>query len=114
MYNCGSGQYGEHSCKIILNLDKIILNFGQWTSFKYISMLSSAGHFDQRSKTVCAIIVEGIMRTTSLKIKLNLGQRLSRRCRSKILLFLASVVILFDGEESFVQFWYRAYGGTFM
>ena len=76
-------------------------------------MLSSAGHFDQRSKTACAIILEGIMRTASLKIKMNLGQRrLSRRCRSKILLFLASVVILFDGEESFVQFWYRALWGN--
>ena len=36
-------------------------------SFKDISIYSSDGHFVQWSKTVCAIMVEGIMRNISME-----------------------------------------------
>ena len=34
-------------------------------SFKDICIFSSGSHFDQESRTVCAILVEGIMRNIS-------------------------------------------------
>ena len=36
--------------------------------FKVISILSPGGHFNQRSGTVCANFVEGIMRNISVKL----------------------------------------------
>ena len=51
-----------HFCDIILNL-------GTFLSFKDICILSSGGHFVQKSKqTVCAILVEGIMMTIAVKL----------------------------------------------
>ena len=37
-------------------------------TFEDISIFSSGGHFVQRSRTVCAILVEGIMRNISVKL----------------------------------------------
>ena len=48
-----------HFCEIILNL-------GMFLSFKDICILSSVGHFVQKSNLVCAIFVEGIMMNISV------------------------------------------------
>ena len=37
-------------------------------SFEDFSSFSSKGHFVQRSRTFCAILVEGIMRNISVKL----------------------------------------------
>ena len=36
--------------------------------FKDIAIFSSGGHFVQRSRTVCAVLVEGIMWNSSMKM----------------------------------------------
>ena len=54
--------------------------------FKDIFILSSGGHFVQRSKRVSKILVEDIMANISVKILLNLDQWF-RRSHLKILLF---------------------------
>ena len=36
--------------------------------FKYISILSSGGHFVQQRKPVCGILLEGNMRNISVKL----------------------------------------------
>ena len=50
----------------------MILNFCQWfkeeMSFKHISIFSSGDHFAQGSRSVCAILVESIMRNISVKL----------------------------------------------
>ena len=54
----------EQICEIILNLD-------QWFKrcrLKIFLILSSGGPFVQRSRTVCAILVEGIMRNNSVNL----------------------------------------------
>ena len=61
--NFGKGHYEEHFCENILNLD-------QWfrcCSSIYL-ILSSVGHLVQRSRTVWAILVKGIMRIISIKL----------------------------------------------
>ena len=50
-------------------------------SFKYI--LALAAHFVQGSGTICAILVEGIMRNDSVMSSLNFNQWFKRRCRLK-------------------------------
>ena len=57
--NFGRGYYGEEFCVIILNLD-------QWLWRK--CCLSSGSHFVQRSRTICEILVEGVMRNNSVKL----------------------------------------------
>ena len=54
--------------------------------FKDIFILSSGGHFVQRSKRVSKILVEDIMANISVKILLNLDQWF-RRSHLKIFLF---------------------------
>ena len=58
----------------------------------------------QQSRTVCAHLVECIMKNTFCQINLNLDQLL-RRCRLNIFQFLAAVATLFNGAEQFVQSW---------
>ena len=62
--------------------------------FKDISIFSS-DHFIQCSRTVCAIMIEGIMGNIYVII-LNLGQWF-RGCRLRIFLFLAPAAILLSG-----------------
>ena len=59
---------------------------------------------DQRSGTSCEILVECIMRSNSVKIILNVGQWLRRRCRLKDFLSGAMAVLLFGVTEPFMQF----------
>ena len=56
------------------------------------------------SGTICAILVEGIMRNNSVKLFcLNLDQWFI--CRLKDFLSRALDVLMFSGAEPFVQFW---------
>ena len=48
-----------------------VLNWDQWLRgclLKIIHIFSSSDHFVQRSRMLCAILVEGIMRNISVKI----------------------------------------------
>ena len=62
--NFGRGYYEEQFCEIILNLD-------QWFRRKCLLNIfliwSSGCPFVQQGKTICAILVEGIMRNNSAK-----------------------------------------------
>ena len=55
-------------------------------SFKDFSILSSGGHFVQRSRTVCTILLEGLM-------SVKLVEPAVSRCGLKIFLFLTLLVI---------------------
>ena len=62
--NFGKGLYEEQFCEIILNLD-------QWLRrccLKIFLIWSSGGPLVQLSGTICAILVEGIMRNNSVKV----------------------------------------------
>ena len=62
--NFGRKHHEEQSCEIILNLD-------QWFRRKChlkVCIWSSDSPFVQRSITVCAILVKGIMRNNSMKL----------------------------------------------
>ena len=54
----------EQSCEIILNLDQRIR---RKCCLKVFLILSSGSPFVQPSITICAILVEGIMRNNSVK-----------------------------------------------
>ena len=53
--------------------------------FKYISISSSDGHFVQQSRTVCALMVEGISRNIYVN-DLNLDQCFIPTCHLKTFL----------------------------
>ena len=55
----------EQFCEIILNLDQW---FKRRCRLKIFLILSSGGPFIQQSRTVCAILVEGIMRNNSVNL----------------------------------------------
>ena len=62
--NFGRGYQEEQFCDIILNLD-------QWFTrcrLKKFLIWSSGGPFVQRSGTICAILVEGIMSNNSVTL----------------------------------------------
>ena len=63
--NLGKGYYEERICEIILKLD-------QWFRRKYhlkvFLIWSSGSPFVQWSGTICAILVEGIMRNNYVKL----------------------------------------------
>ena len=64
MCNHGRRHHEEQFCEIILNLD-------QWFErchLKIFLIWSFGSPFVQRSKTICAILVEGIMRNKSVKL----------------------------------------------
>ena len=86
MCHFGRGYQEEQFCEIILKLD-------HWFSRRYILKIfhiwSSGGPFVQWSGTICAILVEGIMRAF-LEIILNLDQWFRRRCRLKTFLIWSS------------------------
>ena len=42
--------------------------------FKYISIFNSGGHLVQQSRSVCAILVEGMLRNISAKLFLQLDR----------------------------------------
>ena len=57
--------YEEHFCDNILNLEKWLR---RRRHLKDISSFSSGGHFVWRGKAVCAILVEGIMGNSYVKL----------------------------------------------
>ena len=63
--NFGRGYYGEQFCDIILNSD-------QWFSRRCLLTIViiwiSGGLLVQRSESLCAILVESIMRNNSVKL----------------------------------------------
>ena len=59
--NFGRRHHGEQFCEIILNLDQL---FRRKCLLKVFLIWSSGNPFVQRSVTICAILVEGIMRIT--------------------------------------------------
>ena len=61
----GRGYHEEQFCEIIMNLDQW---FRRRFIFKIFLIWRSGDHFVQRSETICAILVEGIMRNNSVKI----------------------------------------------
>ena len=63
--NFGRGHYEEHFCEIILNLNQW---FRRRFRYKIFLIFSSDGHFIQQSRTVCVIMVEGIMINISVKL----------------------------------------------
>ena len=75
----------------------------QEMSFKNIFIWSSAGPFVQQSRTICAIMVEGIKKNNSVNLFLILGQWF-RRCHLKCFLSGALAALMFSGAEPFMQF----------
>ena len=57
--------HAEQFCEIILNLDQW---FRRESFLKVFLICSSGSPFVQRSGTICAILVEGIMRNNSVKL----------------------------------------------
>ena len=95
--NFGKGHYEKQFCEIILNLD-------QWSRsrccLKIFFIWSSGGPFGQQSETVCAILVEGIMREEFCDFFLgggDLDQWFRRRCHLRYFLS-GALVTLFSAE----------------
>ena len=63
--NFGRRHHEEQFCEIILNLDQW---FRRKCCLNVFLILSSGSPFVQQSVTVCAILVEGIMRNNSVKL----------------------------------------------
>ena len=61
--NFGRGYHEEQFCEIILNL-----NLRRRCILKIFLIWSSGDHFVQPSGTICAILVEGIIRNNSVKL----------------------------------------------
>ena len=65
LFNFGRRHHEEQFCEIILNLD-------QWSRrrciLKIFLIWSSGSPFNQRSGTICVILVEGIKRNNSVKL----------------------------------------------
>ena len=63
--NFGRGCHVEQFCEIILNLDQW---FRRKCVLKIFLIWSSGDHFVQPNQTICAILVEGILRNNSVKL----------------------------------------------
>ena len=63
--NFGRRHHEKQCCEIILNLDQW---FRRRSCLRIFLNLSSGSPFVQRSRTICAILVEGIMRNTSVQL----------------------------------------------
>ena len=74
-------------------------------SFKGFSVLSSGGHFVQRSETILAILVEGSPKEHFCGIFWKSGHWSRRRCHLKVFIFLALAAILLRVTEPVSQFW---------
>ena len=64
LFNFGRRYYGEQFCEIILNLNQW---FKRRCLLKIFVIWSSGSPFVQQSGSFCSILVEGIMRTNSVK-----------------------------------------------
>ena len=65
LFKFSRGYYEEQFCEIILNLDQW---FRRRCLLKIFLIWSSAGAFVQWSGTICAILVEGIMKNNSVQL----------------------------------------------
>ena len=65
LYNFDRRHHEEQFCEIILNLDQW---FRRECCLKVFLICSSGSPFVQRSGTICAFLVEGIMRNNSVKL----------------------------------------------
>ena len=65
LFNFGRGYQKEQFCEIILNLDQW---FWRRCLKKIFLIWSSGSPFVQRSRTICAILVEGNMRNNSVNL----------------------------------------------
>ena len=65
LFKFSRGYYEEQFCEIILNLDQW---FRRRCLLKIFLIWSSAGTFVQWSGTICAILVEGIMKNNSVQL----------------------------------------------
>ena len=65
LYNFGRRNHEEQFCEIISNL---VQWFKRRCRLKIFLIWSSGCPFVQRSETICAILVEGIMRNNSVKL----------------------------------------------
>ena len=65
LFSFGRRPHEEQSCEIILNLDQ---QFRRKYCLKVFLIWSSGSPFVQRSVTIGAIFVEGIMRNNSVKL----------------------------------------------
>ena len=63
--NFGRGYQEEHFCEIRLNMDQW---FRRRCHLKIFLIWSSGRPFVQLSRTLCAILVEGIIRNNSVKL----------------------------------------------
>ena len=63
--NFGSWHCKEHFCELILKSDQVLL---EKMLFKDVSFLEFGGRLVQRSRTACAILVDGIIRKFFVKL----------------------------------------------
>ena len=96
--NFGRGYHEETFCEIILNFDQW---FRRRCILKIFLIWSSGDHFVQRRGTICAIVVEGIMRNNSVIFFLYLDQWFMRRCCLKI--FCLKIFLIWSSGGPFVQ-----------
>ena len=66
--NFGRGYQEEKFCEIILNLDQWFSMLRRRCVLKVFLICNSGSPYVQWSGTICAILVEGIMRNNSVKL----------------------------------------------
>ena len=64
LFNFGRRHHEKQFCEIILNLDQLFRR----RCLKIYLVWSSGGPFVQQGRTICAILVEGIMRNNSVQL----------------------------------------------
>ena len=64
LFNFSRGHHEEQFCEIVLKLDR----WFRRCHLKTFLIQSSGGHFVQQSRTICSILVEGIMGNNSVKL----------------------------------------------
>ena len=107
--NFSRGYQEEQLCEIILNLDQWVRRY----RLKIFLVWSSGGAFVQQSRTICAILAEGIKRNNSMIFFFNLDQWF-RRCRLKDFLSGALAALLFSGADPFMQMLKEGIMGSYM
>ena len=96
MCNFGSGYHEEQFCEIFFEFGSVVLE-------EIFLIWSSGKHFVQPSRTICAIVVVGIMRNNSVKL-FEFGPVVQEEMSFNIFLSGALAALLFSGAEPFMQF----------
>ena len=97
--NFGRWQFGGHICEVILNLD-------QWfrrCRLKMFLIYSFGDLLVQQSGTICANLVEGIMRNNLLQNYFEFGPVVQKKMSFKK--FRQIWRPLYSGQEPFGRFW---------